>query len=1037
MASVKMDAEIEKAIEIAWNPSENPDIKQQAYGFLEQVRSDAQAWQACVTVFTRTPRASEIVRHVCLEIINSGVHTQFLDSQSLSFLKDALMGYARDTYGNNQHGQVESPSMQNKLAQTLTYLFVALYKQSWETFFDEFLALTVLPNSSSRDNATGVILYLRVLGSIHDEIADVMVMRQGNEVKSHTELKDLVRERDVRKVAQSWQDLLSQYSSRNDTIVEMTLKVIGKWVSWVDIALIINDGMLSLIYPLIGRTNASGGEDSVRDAAVDAFNEIVGKKMRPADKIEMIAFLNLGEIIAQLIASPPLNEFKGTPQYDTDLGEAVAKLVNTVLADLVRVLEDRTTDDATRGKANQLLQDFLPLLLRFFADEYDEICSTVIPSLTDILTYLRKIPELPGPFSEMLPPILNAIIAKMRYDETSSWGHEDEQTDEAEFHELRKRLQVLQKSVAAVDQNLYIEVVSNLVANTFQQLDEQGSQLDWRDLDLALHEMHLFGEIAMPSQGLGSKTNPTTAASERLTALMARMIGSGIANFQHPAILLQYMEICVRYCAFFEQESRSPLIGQVLENFVRLVHHEHARIRTRSWYLFHRFVKHLRAQVGNVAETVIQSIGDLLPIKAEVPGDDADDDMSSDEVDNSADALFTSQLYLFEAIGCISSTAATPADKQALYARSVMDPLFTDLEQHLQRAKAGDVQAILQIHHIIMALGTLAHGFSDWTPGSTSVAKRPPPDKVLSDEFGRAAEAILIALGQLNGSSEIRTACRFAFSRLLGVLGVSVLPQLPQWIEGLLSQSSSKDEMAMFLRLLDQVVYGFKTEIYDVLNLLLTPLLQRVFGGLSEPISGTDDEIQLAELRREYLSFLMIILSNDLGGVLVSEANQGFFESLVTSIISLARDVDPSSGNLPASRLAFGLLGKMASVWGGPDVANISANPSAPSGPPSPAIPGFDQFLIDRFHTVGWEVLRNPQFKPSNDAQTKQVLNEIAGLEQAIYLKTGETFIQNLQSSLFPGLGIDGNDFLRHLTTSTDRKSLTKYLQDLQRSFRQ
>jgi exportin-T len=117
----------------------------------------------------------------------------------------------------------------------------------------------------------------------------------------------------------------------------------------------------------------------------------------------------------------------------------------------------------------------------------------------------------------------------MRYDETSSWGHEDEQTDEAEFHELRKRLQLLQKSVAAADQNLYVEVLTNLVANTFQRLDEQGSQLDWRDLDLALHEMYLFGESAMPPQGLGSNKNqPLTPAAERLMALMTKMIQSGM-----------------------------------------------------------------------------------------------------------------------------------------------------------------------------------------------------------------------------------------------------------------------------------------------------------------------------------------------------------------------------------------------------------------------------------------------------------------------------------------------------------------------------
>ncbi|KAI2642579.1 Exportin-T [Xylaria nigripes] len=857
-----------------------------------------------------------------------------------------------------------------------------------------------------------------------------MVARQDTQVRLHTELKDLLRQRDVGQIAQSWQDLLALYRNQNNDVVEMTLKVIGKWVSWIDISLIINDAMLGQIFPLIGRTNTSGEGDKVRDAAVDAFNEIVGKKMRPADKTEMISFLNLREIVSQLVASPPLNDFKGTPQYDTDLAETVAKLVNTVIADLVRVLEDRSADDAVKVKATQLLQDFVPLLLRFFSDEYDEVCSTVIPALTDVLQYFRKLPALPDSFSEMLTPILNAIILKMRYDETSSWGNEDEQTDEAEFQELRKKLQVLQKSVAAVNQTLYINVLSNLVANIFQSLDERGSSLDWRDLDLALHEMYLFGELAMPNQGLSTKNQPSPDASERLGAMMNKMVQSGVANFPHPAILLQYMEICHRYCAYFE--SQSSMIGRVLENFVTLVHHDHVRIRTRSWYLFFRFVKHLRAQVGNVAETIIQSISDLLPIKAEVPGDEADDDMSSDETDNSADAVFSAQLYLFEAIGCISSTATTPADKQALYARSVMNPLFADMEHHLPRAKSGDSQALLQVHHIIMALGTLAHGFSDWAPGTQSSNQRPPPPKVLSEEFSRAAEAILVALNELNTSSDIRAACRSAFSRLLGVLGSAVLPQLPQWIEGLLSQSSSKDEMAMFLRLLDQVVFGFKTEIFDVLNVLLTPLLRRVFVGLGEPINGTDDEIQLAELRREYLTFLGIILNNDLGGVLVSEANQGFFEELVSSILALATEIDPSYGNLPASKIAFSLLTKMATVWGGPDVASISDNPTT-LGSPSPVIPNFDQFLIDRFHSACWQVLLNEQFRPSADAQTKQVLNEIASLQQTIFLKTGERFVQHLQSSLFPVLSINGDEFLRSMTTSTDRKIFAKYLQTVKR----
>lgn len=490
------------------------------------------------------------------------------------------------------------------------------------------------------------------------------------------------------------------------------------------------------------------------------------------------------------------------------------------------------------------------------------------------------------------------------------------------------------------------------------------------------------------------------------------------------------MEICVRYAAVFDAYPEH--IGPVLENFVRLVHHDHVRIKARSWYLFFRFVKHMRPRVGNVAETVIQSISDLLPIKAEAPGDDNDDDMSSDEQDNSEAALFTSQLYLYEAIGYISSAPGTPADKQALYVRSVMNNLFSDMEAHLPRAKAGDAQAVNQIHHIVMALGMLAHGFSEGLPSSSSGSggggpKKPSPDKCVSDEFSRAAEAILVALGEFNSSFEVRTACRSAFSRLLGVLGSAVLPQLPQWIEGLLSRSSGKDEMAFFLRILDQVVYEFKGEIYEVLNVLLTPLQQRIFSGLSEPATGTDDHIQLGELRREYLSFILVILNNNLGGTLVSEANQGFFESMVSCILTLGRSFDASP---QSSKLAFGVMARMAAVWGGPDIPDGAASTA-----PAPDIPGFDQFVIEHFHGVCWEVMREPGFKPDVDAQTRQVLGEIAALEQVIYRKTGEVFLRHLRGGLVPSLGAGGEEFVGALT-GMDKKGFTGYLLGLIKSRR-
>lgn len=990
-----MKCQVESAIEILSNPSADQNLKSQAFTFLNQLREDASGWQVALSLFTRTPSPSEVVRHVCLEIVNNAVQTQRLDQQSLSSVKYSLLEYVRQRYSQGST-EVDSPGIQNKLTQAMTYLFTALYPSEWTTFFDDFRALAGDAGSIGSTNTAGTLLYLRIVGSVHDEIADLLIPRTQEEQKRNNDLKDLVRARDAEKISLSWQEILSRWRQVDLGIVEMCLKTISRWVIWIDISLVVNQTIISSLFDLAGQqgniTNDSK-EARVRDAALDTFTETVGKKMPPANKIELINYLNLGVVVGQLVASPALTEQKGKSTYDTDLAESVAKLVNNVVNDVVRVLDNNSVDDATRSKAEELLQTCVPHLLRFFSDEYDEICSVVIPSLTDLITMFRQTVKtkggLPAYYASLLPPILDAIIAKMKYDETSEWGTEDAQTEEADFQELRRRLHVLQQAVAAVDESLYMTTLSRVVADTFSRLGSSNKP-DWRDLDLALHEMYLFGELAVKNGGLYQKSNPSTAASSTLLDMVSSMVNSDLASYPHPAVQLQYMEICSRYCQYFEHNP--TIIPKVLENFVRFVHSDHVKVRTRSWYLFQRFVRHLRAQLGDVAQMVVQAVGDLLAIRAELPEDKDEDDISSEDNDQSADAVFTSQLYLFEAIGCVSSTASVPIDTKIAIAKSVINPLLSDMNQHVAPAKSGDARAVLQVHHAIMALGTLARGFSDWQPGQTASA---PPPSELALEFDDASEATLLALEALKHSLDIRTASRFAFSRYLGIQGSRVLPQLPRWIDGLLSQTSSKDEMAMFLRLLAQVLYSFKTEIYDILDQLLSPLLQRVFGGLSEAVSGTDDEVQLKELKQQYLNFILVILNNDLAAILISQSNQGVFETFISTLTHFARD--PSDP--PAARMALSVLTRMTAVFGGPDMEPTSTSP------PNPSVPGFDSFILSHFASLPWDLVRAPSFNPK-DAQIRSVTAEAASLQWTISRKVGAAYVAQLQAEL-RGLGVD------------------------------
>nr|Q0CIL3.2 RecName: Full=Exportin-T; AltName: Full=Exportin(tRNA); AltName: Full=Karyopherin-beta; AltName: Full=tRNA exportin [Aspergillus terreus NIH2624] len=1017
-----MEEQVVNAIQIASNPSADQALKAQAFDYVNQLRSDPSGWQICLALFTKTPQHSEVVRHVALEVVNSAAQAGLIDPQALGYVRDGLMAYLRQVYAQ-ETATPDSPGIQNKIAQTITFLFSALYGNGWESFFDDLLSLTYKsPSSTGRDNAPGIVFYLRVINSIHDEIGDVLVSRSRAEQDKANSLKDLIRMRDMQKIAGSWQEILSDWRDGNDIIVEMALKAVGSWVSWIDIGLVVNQTMLDLLFQQLARAQKAdlrAGEDKVRDAAVDVFTEIVGKKMKAEDKVDMIIFLNLDTIVSQLSNSPPLHENRFTFKYDTDLAETVAKLVNITVCDIIRALENESTTPESKEKAGGLLQAFLPHILRYFSDEYDEVCSTVIPCVSDLLQYLRKIaksnPALAAQHSSTLLPILKAIIAKMRYDETSSWGDEDDQADEAEFQELRKRLGVLQQSIAAVNEQLYIDAVSEVVGTTFENLRQSGAQVDWRDLDLALHEMFLFGDIAVKAGSLYTKGVPNNAAAERLVEMMMRMVESDIRSFTHPATQLGYMEICVRYSSFFLNHTQ--LIPGVLESFLQLIHHPIKKVKTRSWYLFQRLVKQLRAHIGNVAENVVGALGDLLVIRAELASEGSDGD-DSDDHEGSVDAVFTSQLYLFEAVGIISSTPTVPTDKQALYAQSVLSPVFVDMEKNLAPAKANDERAVQQIHHDIMALGTLAKGFSDWVPGTHSPASLPAAE--VSEVFLQASEATLVALESLKGSFSVRTAARFAFSRLIGVLGSRILPQLPRWIDGLMTQTSSRDEMALFLRLLDQVIFGFKGEIYGILDALLTPFLQRVFSGIADPTTGTDDEIHLAELKREYINFLLAVLNNDLGAVIISERNQPMFDTVITTIEHFAKDVE----DYTTAKMAFSLLSKMGSSWGGPDITPDGANGATAQ---QVALPGFGQFMITRMSPLCWALPATPSFN-SKDAQAKQVLAEAGGLQRTIYGKTGMEYIEYLRDRELPSMGM-GAELVEEFVGALSRLDLKGFRQ--------
>ncbi|KAF3937224.1 Exportin-T [Dactylella cylindrospora] len=1014
--------------------TKNFHIFKQALEFLSQVKDSPEGWAICLSLFTRHPKPDDVVRLYTLEVVNTAIKTRSHDlgHTSLMFLKDSLMGYLRRNYQSSAESMPDNAAIQGKLIQTITFLFTTLYTTSWQTFFDELQALTTTSQgaggSGQMDNLPGIVIYLRVMTDIHDEIAETTFFRTQEQTKKNMVIKDFIREHDMPKLVTTWQEILTQWRTVNAEVVERVLHVFAKWVSWIDISLVVNDTFLGQLAELL-QSNGHGPEATKRrKAATETLAEIAGKGMKPNEKLELIGFLGLTNVVKTLISLPEMRSDADADE-DIDFAEAVGALVNKIVQDLVRMLDNTESGLTPEGRqtAENLLSEWVPFLLVIFRHEYDDVSVLVHPSLSELLSYLKKEKKtttmLIPSHHVMLEPTLEAVVRKMKYDTDLDWEDTDPHM-EAEFQDLRKKIKALQDALASADIELYCSAISALVVNTLDRCNQ--GPVDWRDLELALYQMYLFGEVAVKANGLYVEGRPNGVAAEAVVVMMAKMMELGASTYSHPATKLLYIENAVRYSPFFEH--RKDFVAPALEMFVQCTHDSNIKVKTRSWYLFLKAVKSFRADVSSVATQIISSIQDLLTIKAIVATTQEDgDEMSSDD-ESPTDAVFNSQLSLFEAVGSIaSSTTLSVVDQKALL-QTILSPLFLDVETNLEAANLNDQLAILQIHHDIMAMGTFTKGFGD----GLRLQSTTPEDRALATEFQATAEGIVNALENLKTSKLVREAASFAFTRMVSVLGISILRLLPRWIEGLLAENSSKAELSIFLRLLDQLIHGFKKDLYDYLDQLLTPLCSKVFQITTQPITGTDDQLETAELKREYLNFLFTVLNNDLSTVFISPINRPNFQSLLETVEHFAKDVsDPH-----AERIAIALMARMSSIWGGPEIPETVLPGDKAKGQTQKAnalqdpIPGFDRFMIT-FSEISWGVPANSAFD-AKDAQSKLVLAEVATLQKVIYGRTGTNFVTYLRGTYFPSINFPEHAAEEYLLAlqGLDSKNFKKFFQN-------
>ncbi|CAH1756492.1 6800_t:CDS:10 [Entrophospora sp. SA101] len=822
-----------------------------------------------------------------------------LDTSQIIQIRYTLMEFFKREYVvGDANGDYSSEPLylKNKFANTLTLLFVQLYPTNWQDFFDEFLLLIqsnnidININSKRKTNSCTVDIFLRILLSIDEKVANIVISRGKEEAIRNSTIKDNMRAGDIQKLTTIWYEILNDYRLQNKDIVQMCLKIIGLYIAWIDISLIANEAFISLLYELLS-------DSKLRISVCECLAEIVSKGMKPSEKLKLIQALNIANVMRNL-------------DYSDDIVfvEYVARLTNTLGVELCKIWED--VNQETRNVAYNQIEYLLEFLLKFLADEYDDTSSAVFPFVT-------------------------ALQSLMKYDESTECnGSDEEAEEEGEFLEMRKYLKQFFDAIHNMDEPIFTMFVHSAIINTLENYQKIGNESDWRDLELSLHVLCLYGEALKGSMSFALKQNNDAVALSPLGEMILKMFQCNIFTYPHPSIILSFFEIVVRYYQFFEIQPE--YIPTVLKTFIDIhgLHSINLQIRSRSWFLFYKFVKSLKSKMSNYVETVLRSIQDLLIIPIDPAAIDITDELLLTK-EKAMDNTFANQLYLFETVGMLITIDSVPVGVQMEYSKRNLE---TDLK---------DKYTILQIHHLMMAIGSIAKGFPE-------VSKGVAPTAPWVDFMKQTTEAILIVLKSLSSEEIIRDSARYAFARLVKVLGIEILPYLPPLIDGLLSESKISE---------------------------LVDFLPKVFLVLNQTPSGTDEAILFASLRRAYLNFILGLLNGGMDRVLISELNKPNLENILQSVIHYASD----TSEISSIKISFNILSRAISLWGicsSPTITTTTANsPSTSNGTSSRTLesqplPGFEHFMYEHILRVCFELPMKQSFDVA-DSQSLVVKSQI------------------------------------------------------------
>lgn len=942
--------DLEKAILILfdeWGGPIDEGLKKKAEDYCHEIKEQPSICTICIDKLCLTSLVQ--VQFWCLQTLHEVIRVRYtsMNLDEKFFIRKSVFSIAclEAIDEKNVARVLEGPAfIKNKLAQVLVTLISFDYPLIWTSVFVDFL-------SRLSKGAVVIDMFCRVLNALDEELISLDYPRTSGEMGVAGRIKDSMRQQCVGQIVRAWYDIVLLYRNSHQELCTSVLESMRRYISWIDIGLIVNDVFIPLLFDIV---LASGLSEQFRGAAAGCLLAVVSKRMDSQAKLSLLQSLQINRVFG-LVAQ----------DGDSELVSSIAALLTGYAVEVLECFK-RLNSEEGKGISMELLNEALPSV--FYVMQNCEVDATfsIVQFLSSYVGTMKSLSPLREKQLLHVGQILEVIRAQIRYDPTyrnnldilDRIGREEQDR----MVEFRKDLFVLLRCVGRVSPDVTQVFIRDVLVNAVASPPDRNVE----EVEAALALFYALGEsISDESMRTGSGL---------LSELVAMLLSTRFPCHSNRLVALVYLETVTRYMKYVQENTQ--YIPIVLTAFLdeRGIRHPNINVSRRASYQFMRVVKWLKVKLVPFIETILQSLQDTVARFTSM--DYALKDRSGSE-DGS---------HIFEAIGLLIGMEDVPLEKQSDYLSALLTPLCQQVEALLMNAKLLSPEEnpakIAIIEQIIVAINSLSKGFSE----RLVTASRP----AIGLMFKQTLDILLQVLVVYPKIEPLRIKVTSFIHRMVDTLGPSVFPYLPKALEQLLAESEPK-EMVSFLLLLNQIICKFHTLFRDILEEVFPAIAGRIFnviprdGFPSGPGTNTEEIRELQELQRTLYTFLHVITTHNLSSVFLSPKSSACLDPMMQLLLYASCN----HKDILVRKACVQIFITLIKDW--------CARPYSEE-----KVPGFQKFIIEHFATncCLYSVLdRSFEFR---DANTFVLFGEIVLAQKVMYEKFGDEFLIHFVSKGFP-----------------------------------